>query len=505
MSLVLCAALLASPLQPVLELQREPAQLQQQRTEPRPRSALDTDGLADYVASVGRVGQLPDVAVVVVGPDGLVFETHITTDPRRAAEAESRSESDDRFYLGAISELFTAVAILRLVDDGLLNLDYPVHDYLPGLTLGDPARTRHLTARHLLSHRSGLPRIGYYNRRLQTRGQFEHATFVREPDQRFEASSVDYLILGRVVEALSGQRYSTHLSERVLAPAGMRPLRSLAGTAQSGRLLDGHSYLFGWPSATRSQVFADGMVPATHISTSAADLGRFLSVLLDQGRVEGRQLLSTESVEALLPGNDDPTEFGPVDGVAGRWKPVRGSEEPVWYRESVSPGFHAIVALVPQQDLGIVILANRAGGPGPSAALALLSGVVDHTAGRSPRPYVPWERVLHIALFALVAASILRPFLWYRRWRALGRPAATAHTPTIVGLLAVELAVAAALPLWVILGATQMSIDGLLRLYPDLGLAVIAFPLSVIPAAVLRTLVHSEQWRRRHQPEPSER
>jgi hypothetical protein len=246
------------------------------------------------------------------------------------------------------------------------------------------------------------------------------------------------------------------------------------------------------------------MVPATHISTSAVDLGGFLSLLLDQGRVEGQPLLSTASVDALIPGGGDHTDNGPVDGVAGRWKPVRGAEEPAWYREGVSPGFHAVVALVPQQDLGIVILASRAGGPGPSAALALLSGVVDHAAGQSPRPYFPWERVLHIALFGLVVASILRTFLWYRRWKVMGRPTATAHTPIIIGLLAGEVVLSAALPLGVILGAAKMSIGALLHLYPDLGVAVIIFPISVIPAAVWRTLVHSERWRRGPNPAASQ-
>ena len=470
---------------------------------PQQEAAFDTVGLADYIASVSLAGQLPDVAVVVVGPDGLLFETHVTTDASQAA-AELRARTEDRFYLGSLSEMFTAFAVLRLVDDGLLNLDYPIHDYLPGLTLGDPARTQRLTGRHLLSHRSGLPQIGYYNRRLQTRGQFEYASFVSEPGQRFDPSSLDYVILGRVVETLSGQRYSAHVSEHVLAPAAMQPLRSLTGTAQNERLVDGHSYLFGWPIATRAQVFANGMVPATHVSTSAVDLGGFLSLLLDQGRVEGQPLLSTTSMEALVPGDDARADDGYVDGLAGRWNPVRGVAEPAWYREGVSPGFHAVVAVMPQQDVGVVILTNRAGGPGPSAALALMSGVVDHVAGQTPRRYVPWERILRMVLFLLVVASILRPFLWYRRWKAMGQPTATAHTPIIITLLAGELALAVALPLWVILGATQMSIAGLLRLHPDLGVAVIIFPISVIPAAVWRTLVHSERWRRAPDPETAE-
>ena len=482
MSLVRCVALVVVLSSPA-EGQRQPA--------------LDTIGLSDYVASMGRAGQLPDVAVVVVGPEGPVFQTRFSTGGSGAGPgARGRPDAEDRFSLGAVSEMLTAFAVMRLVDDGLIDLDTPVVRYLPDLAFSDAVRTGRLTIRHLLDHRSGLPRIGFYSRRVQVLGRLEHVDFVREPGIAFEASSLDHLVLGRVLEAVSGQPYAVHMTERLFEPIEMRSVSADGETARREGVVEGHRYLFGWPVSTQGQAYTGDVVPAAHLAASASDLGRFLAVLLNQGRRDDTRLLSASSVLSLLPrGAARPGTTVPA-GVDNVWKSIRGAEIQAWYRAGVSPGFHALVGVLPRQRLGIVVLASRAGGPGPNAASALLSGVVDRVLGRPRQTYLPWERILHLVLLILVIGSILQPLRSHHRWKAIGQPRALAHTPLILGRLALEVAIAAALPLVVILGVAKMSIIELFAIHPDLALAVIVFPLAAVPTSVWRALVHSEIWRR---------
>ena len=455
--------------------------------------ALDTAALSEYVASVARVGQLPDVAVVVVGPEGPLYEGRFTP---RGPSTEGVAASPDRFYLGSVSETLTAFAVMRLVDDELIDLDAPVVRYLPRLAFKDAARTGRLTIRHLLAHRSGLPRIGFYNRRVQVQGRLDHIDFVREPGAKHEAASLDYLVLGRVLEAVSGQPSSEHMAERVFEPIGMRSVSADSETARNEGVVTGHRYMFGWPMATDGHAYADAVVPAARVAASAADLGRFLSVLLAHGTRDDAPSLSVSGVEALLPtavnqatGTDPALAYG--------WEPLWGEDVRARYQEGLSPGFHALIAVLPEQGLGIVVLASRAGGPGPDAASVLLRGVADRALGRAGQAYFLWERILHLMLLILVVVGIiLLPLRWLHRWRASGRPTAIAHTPPILSRLALELAFAAALPLLIILGVEKMSIMALLRLHPDLAIAVIAFPFAAIPTAVWKTLVRSEDWRR---------
>jgi CubicO group peptidase (beta-lactamase class C family) len=353
-----------------------------------------------------------------------------------------------------------------------------------------------------LEHRSGLPRIGFFNRRVRIQGRLDHIDFVREPGEHFEASSLDYLVLGRVLEAVSGRPYAAHMAERVFEPMGMGSVSADWETARREGVVQGHRYVFGWPLSTDGYVYADDMVPAAQVAASASDVGRFLSVLLSRGSRDGTRLLSSSGVEDLLPPATDQAGGTVQDKFDHGWKLVGGEDLGAWYREGVSPGFHTLIAVLPEQDLGIVVLTNRAGGPGPSAASDLLRGVIERALGRAGRTYVPWERILHLALLILVIAGVLLPFRWHRRWRAMGRPRATAHTVPIVSRLALEMVLAAAFPLVIVLGVEKMSILGLLRLHPDLGIAVIVFPLAVIPTAVLKTLVHSEKWRQSREAPP---
>jgi CubicO group peptidase (beta-lactamase class C family) len=465
--------------------------------------ALDTAALSAYVASVAKAGQIPDVAVVVVGPEGPVYQARLG--PEGFGEgpiAGERGDAHDRFYLGSVSESLTAFAVMRLVDDGLIDLDAPVVRYLPELAFSDPGRTDRLTVRHLLERRSGLPKIGFFNRRVRLQGRLDHIDFVREPGEHFEASGLDYLVLGRVLEAASGESYAAHMAERVFEPTGMGSVSADWETARREGVVQGHRYLFGWPIATDGHTYSDDMVPAAHVAASAPDVGRFLSVLLSRGSRDGTRLLSASGVEALLPPATDQAAATVQDNFDYGWKSVGGGELRAWYREGVSPGFHALIAVLPEQGLGIVILASRAGGPGPNATSELLRGVTERALGRAGRAYVPWERILHLALLILVVAGILLPFHWHRRWKAMGRPTATAHTVPIVSRLALELALAVTLPLVVVLGVEKMSILGLLSLHPDLGIAVIVFPFAIIPTTVWKTLVHSEQWRRSRETPP---
>ncbi len=431
--------------------------------------ALDTAALSAYVASMAKAGQIPDVAVVMVGPEGPVYEARFGPDGFGGGPiTDEGGNTHDRFYLGSVSEPLTSFAVMRLVDDGVLDLDASVVRYLPELAFSDPDRTERLTVRHLLEHRSGLPRIGFFNRRVRIHGRLDHIDFVREPGEHFETSSLDYLVLGRVLEAVSGRPYAAHMAERVFEPIGMGSVSADWETARREGVVQGHRYLFGWPLATDGYVYADDMVPAAHVAASASDVGRFLSVLLSRGSRDGTRLLSSSGVEALLPPATDQAVGTVRDEFEHGWKAVGGEDLGAWYREGVSPGFHTLVAVLPEQDLGIVVLTNRAGGPGPSAA----------------------------------SEGVLLPFRWHRRWRVMGRPRATAHTVPIVSRLALEMVLAAAFPLVIVLGVEKMSILGLLKLHPDLGIAVIVFPLAVIPTAVLKTLVHSEKWRQSREAPP---
>jgi CubicO group peptidase (beta-lactamase class C family) len=424
--------------------------------------AAQLDALRDYVDGFRRTAQLPGVAVVVVDRNGPLFVETFGGTEVDGAPFTPRSA----VYLGPATETMTALGILQLAESGAIDLDAPAIRYLPALDFPPGEPVDPLTVRHLLTDSSGLPTIAAFSRRVRREGRMDRVRFFAAPGEEARYSRLNSLLLGQIIEAASGRPYGTYMRERVFSPLGMsRTTADRDGLERSG-LAQGHTYFMGWPIARTEPAYADRMIPTGYVITTADDLGRYLSALLAAS-----------------------------DGVGPGWEITRRAGERALYRAGTTPGFYAALAVLPDVDRAVAVLATRSAGPFLDAPGELLDGVLEIALGRSPVDYFPWERILRLGLIVLIVAGLVRLFRVASAWRALGGPRALAHTSPILGRVVLDLALAAAVPLWIILGLVEMPIQAFLERYPDLGIALILLPVLVIPDTVLRSLVTSERWR----------
>jgi CubicO group peptidase (beta-lactamase class C family) len=175
--------------------------------------------------------------------------------------------------LGESSFWLTAAVLLTLVDDGTLALDAPI-----GTTLTDlPAPLGAITLRQLLSHTSGLS--GAITCAEPTVAACDAAIAASEPadppGEAFHVDDLDAHVAARLAEVATGQPWAQLFAQRIADPAGMQ------------------STSFADPSTTGGRLAVDG-------TTSVVDLGRFLSVLRDDGRAGDVVVLSTESIAEML-------------------------------------------------------------------------------------------------------------------------------------------------------------------------------------------------------------
>jgi CubicO group peptidase (beta-lactamase class C family) len=136
---------------------------------------------------------------------------------------------DTKFNLGSMNKMFTAVAIAQLVEQGLLRWDSPVGDFLPGFPTPDAAAT--IRIHHLLTHTSGLG--SYFNRAFQESSRTRWRSVAQmmeltdgevpefEPGTRWRYSNTGFLVLGRIIEIVTGQDYHDYVREHIARPAGM--------------------------------------------------------------------------------------------------------------------------------------------------------------------------------------------------------------------------------------------------------------------------------------------
>ncbi|MCE7741677.1 MAG: beta-lactamase family protein, partial [Candidatus Heimdallarchaeota archaeon] len=171
---------------------------------------------------------LPSTAVSLLDGDNIVYQ-RVTG----FSNIEEEYEADDNtvYKAGSISKLFTAIEIMRLYEEGLVDLDAPITTYLPDFSISSRFNdTEPITIRNILSHRSGLPRNGnlplwawdnttYVMRDLVA--SLEESNVAYPANYRFKYSNIGYNILGRIIEVVRGEWFAIYMRDSLLHPIGM--------------------------------------------------------------------------------------------------------------------------------------------------------------------------------------------------------------------------------------------------------------------------------------------
>lgn len=301
-------------------------------------------------------------AVLVARGDDVLFRKVYGTASHERDEAMAL---DTKFRIASVSKQFTAAAILRLQDQGVLSVDDPVCRWIqPCPEAWAPVRIH-----HLLSHTSGIPDLmqrpgwGEMRRTHQTPEQLTAASaeyrLSFEPGTRIRYSNAGYNLAGAILEAATGEDYHDWLRAEFFEPLGMRDTGFDDGSVETAM---GYAWLAGGrtpqPESNASIVYASGGLYST-----ADDLLAWTRAL------HGGRLLSAESYRLMITPHNPPDDEGP------RGRPPRGwgyglymadlgaRMEPGFlagqiYHTGSWAGFRALVTYHPAQDVTVVALSN---------------------------------------------------------------------------------------------------------------------------------------------------
>ena len=327
-------------------------------------------GLDRYIEEAREEWNIPGLAIAVVKDGEVVYaEGFGVRDVRTGVPVDENTI----FAIGSASKAFTAAAVADLVEQGRVAWDDPVTEYLPGFQVHDPYVTRELTVRDLLTHRSGLLRGDalWYATALEPEEILERVRF-QEPTTSFRSTfgynNNMFLAAGQLVRAVTGLPWDEYVEQELFAPLGMErsntstlPLDEMDNVAQPHTEEDGEVRAIPYRNI-------DNIGPAGSINSSVMEMARWVEMQLDHGTFEGREILSEEVVEEM----HEPQTIIHADG---RWELMMPEANFTMYgmgwflhdyrgRKVVQhggniDGMHALVALLPAEDLGLVVLTNR--------------------------------------------------------------------------------------------------------------------------------------------------
>jgi CubicO group peptidase (beta-lactamase class C family) len=375
------------------------------KVEPQPAADIPARYLELANTLEGELAELeiPGAAVALLEHGQVTFAHGFGT---KGIESEQPIGERTLFRIGSMTKLLTAIGVMSAVDDGLLDLDAPIRESIPDLSLTDP-ETERLTLRHLLSHQSGLsdyldlpgPEEDSALAAFTSGAELaDNVRFTNPAGLFWNYSNPNFYLAGRALETATGVDYRDAIEQRVFAPLGMERSFFLPSEALAdGDYTDGYGVLdFQSDAGT-----FDNLAPDAYDNAWARPAGFAYSSVLDWAKVmeflmtdepgvisEGARQevitsqISTQTIysdlKATALGLADDYGFG-VGVSAGFFMDKRAEPETYYALPYLGhggdiPGFAATYCVFPSTGFGIVVLSNRdAARPIRSIRLALES------------------------------------------------------------------------------------------------------------------------------------
>lgn len=350
-----------------------------------PSDAAIVDSIRAYVRGAIRRFDVPGVAVAVVRDGTVLLAEGFGL---RDVEAAAPMTASTLMPIGSTTKAFTAFVIGTLVAEGKLDWDEPVERYLPEFQLADEGATRTLRVRDLLTHVSGLPRhdfvwYGSSLSRAELFARLRHLESTEPIRTTFQYQNLMYMAAGVLAERVSGSTWESLVEERIFRPLAMTstttsidPMRASADHATGYAIENGKAT----PMPYRS---AEAVGPAGSINSNVSEMARWVQLQIAGGEHQRRPLIAPEALaeihapQVVVPGAVSQGGGRMLfDLYAMGWREHAYRGHRLLQHDGNIDGFSAEVGFLPDERIGVVVLANANGSPLPGAALKTIVDIL---------------------------------------------------------------------------------------------------------------------------------
>lgn len=450
-------------------------------------TALDVslrDRIDLFVENERQASGIPGIALAIVHEGQIAHARGFGHDGR-----DEPISADTPFPIGSLTKSFTALLVRQAIDAGQLDADVPVQRVLPWFRVKDGEASGRITLRHLLNQTSGFSRDDGIAPLLQgssastdelARG-LGAVSLNRPVGERFEYSNLNFVLLGAVLQAVTGRSWQELIQTQVLQPLQMDQAHTDHDAAQQAGMTALHRMWFGLPVAQHVTLLP-GFAPTGSLVASAGDMARYLQMLLAGGMGPAGRVVSADGVVQMLspaspPGRsrllsaDFPFRYGEGWFVG----PFGAATDACWHLGNLA-SFAAWMVLLPDTRQAVVLLINANTELPFNEVNAVMSrlpiGVVNLLRGQ-PVPQGPSLRQAYFPFNAAAALVVIG--LLVLAWRA----ARARRARMCVGLLVI------AIVMVLVLHAAGLNAPILFAFAPDLALVLAAaLALLCMPSAL---------------------
>lgn len=370
--------------------------------------------LRDQVAAAAAELEVPGASVGILHDGRELYAHHGVTSVEHPLEVDENT----LFQFGSTGKTFTATAMLRLVEQGLVDLDAPVRRYVPELRLKDEGVAATVTVLQLLNHTAGWAGDLMHDTGNGDDALARYVELMADLEQEFPpGTSVSYnnaslSLAGRVIEKVTGTTYEQAVRDLVLDPLGLENSWFFPNEIMTRRFAVGHTQKpDGQIVVARPWAMARGSAPAGGISANSRDLLAWARFHLGDGTAaDGTRLLSQEMLQRMQQPTVDMAGSALGDAVGISWllRDVDGVR--LVSHGGTTNGQHSSFVMVPEHGLAISVMSN-CGPNGPQLneqvtawALEAFAGVVD--SDPDPVTLTSDQLAPYVGAYATVAATV---------------------------------------------------------------------------------------------------
>ncbi|MCP3778714.1 cyclic peptide export ABC transporter [Paenibacillus sp. MZ03-122A] len=326
----------------------------------------ETEKIDIWIHEQMKKGKIPGTAVVIVKDGKIAYQKQFGYADVKRKEPVT---SETLFELGSTSKAFTGLAVLQLQEQGLLKLDVSVEKYLPWFKMRYKGEYRgqqidedvKITIGQLLHHTSGIsfrtigdiPKSNDIGALELTVQNLSGGRLDFYPGERFQYATINYDILGLIVQKVSGKSYEDYMKERILTPLGLENTYLSQDEAVNQSLATGYKIGF-----LRAQPYDApryrGNTPAGYLTTNSVDMAKWLNIQLGIGSEDSsfRSLIEqSHTPDRSVYPNIDGSSYG-----AG-WSVFQKAAGELSHGGS-NPNYSSFIVFRPEEKLGVAILAN---------------------------------------------------------------------------------------------------------------------------------------------------
>ncbi|WP_459503921.1 serine hydrolase domain-containing protein [Bacillus sp. C1] len=311
-----------------------------------------------FIKEQQELSQIPGISVVIVEKGKTVYQKGFGYADLKTKKSVNE---DTLFELASTSKAFTGLAILQLEKEGLLQRTDDITKFLPWLKLTYNDKPVNITLNHLLYQTSGIPSTTISSIPISTEDDaleaavktLQHTKLNHMPGSSFEYATINYDILGFVIEKVTKKPYEVYMKQNILNQIGMT--NSLVGYLQghSNEMATGYKLRFMRPYPYEQPIYR-GNTPAGYIISNTNDLAKWMNLQLGTETNDSinPQLISDSHMpdKTVKPVNDN-------SYYASGWV-VLQKDQKIVYHDGENPNFSSFIIMQPDTQTGVAVLSN---------------------------------------------------------------------------------------------------------------------------------------------------